>query len=420
MYVKIILFLSAMLISGIFVMSTVYGDAIPPVRQINAGIIISEVVCNDDLVRVIDAAKSRAICVKDSTAQIFSERGWEVSPGRAVQIVQVENTLNPVSTTNIDTGSGRSSAVPFNHVFEVCAGHVTYVAPKVIIRSDIETKSVTVSVDVPANSCLLSAATIFAINPDSIRSELTSQDSIVLKISDVRSEINRLTQQLEDERVKFAAVLLEPDSDEKRQKVDESIGKIAQLRQSLANIKDDLNRYYFVLYGGAGSKSAQIPSTTFAGQEIAGNSVSILSITPARVQGNFDAVIELCAGSSSMANPMVTLSSDSHERTVKLNRINADSCYKTGAKIQATSADSVVVRFTEGTTTHSVLENTVRDLEAQISQKRAELASLTQGTTNSDPIEINRLTGEMTSLRDEILTAKSLLHQSLYKAYKSE
>lgn len=416
---KFIFFLSAFLIGSVFITSA-YGDAISPVRQIKAGILVDEVVCNDGLLRMVDPAKTRAICVRDSTVPTFNERGWEVVQGRVVQEVDVETAVNPISTTRIeDVREGRSSAVPFNHVFEVCAGHITYTAPKVIIRSDIETKSVTISADVPANSCLLSAATIYAISPDTIRTEVAGHDSVILKISAVSAEIDRLTQQLETERVSFAATLAEQDSEAKRQKVDESIVKIAQLRNSISNLKDDLNRYYFVLYGGVGPRAEHTPGTTFGGTEITGNSVRTLSVTPGRIQGSFDVVIELCAGSSSIADPMVAISSDTHERTLKLNRINADSCYKTGAKIDAMSQESISVRFAEGVSSHAALQNTIVDLEMQMNQKRAELVALTQGTVNPDPAEINRLTGEMSSLRDQILTAKALLHQSLYKAYKS-
>jgi hypothetical protein len=411
--------LSTVLIASMFVMNA-YGDIASPLRQMKAGIIAEEILCNDGLTRMVDSTKSKAICVKETTSNIFLERGWQVVPGRQVQATIVENTLSTIATIKTESvGARGSSTAIYDHVFEVCAGPVTFVAPNVIIKSDIETKTVTVSTDVAANSCLVSAATITAVNADSIRSDLISHDSIQLKISSVSDEISNLTQQLEDERRNFAAVIAEPESEAKKQRVDESTNKISQLRQSIAGLKDDLNRYYFVLYDASRLKAVQPPSVSFSGTQISENSIKIISSTPARTQGMFDLVLELCAGEKSISDPMVTLSSDVAERTVKLNRINSDSCYKTGAKIEARSQDSITVRFSQATSTHIFLEETIKEMEERMNQKRVELTQMTQSGMEIDPKQVHRLTEEMSSLRAEILTAKAMLHQSLYKSYKA-
>lgn len=163
----------------------------------------------------------------------------------------------------------------------------------------------------------------------------------------------------------------------------------------------------------------QPPSISFSGEQISENSIKIISSTPARTQGTFDLVMELCAGEKSISDPMVTLSSDVAERTVKLNRINADSCYKTGAKIEAVAQDSIAIRFSQSTSTHIFLEETIKEMEERMNQKRAELTQMTQTGVAADPKEIHKIAEEMSALRAEILTAKAMLHQSLYKSYKA-
>lgn len=164
-----VFFLSAVLIASMFAMN-VHGDIASPLRQIKAGIMADEVLCNDILTRMVDPTKSKAICVKETTTSIFLERGWQVVLGRQVQPASIENTIQTVATIKIESVGARSSSTAvYDHIFEVCAGPTTFVAPNVIIKSDIETKTITVSADVMANSCLVSAATITAVNADSIR-----------------------------------------------------------------------------------------------------------------------------------------------------------------------------------------------------------------------------------------------------------
>lgn len=418
---KFIFLLSSFLISAVFVLTNVYGDAMSPIQQIKAGILPSEIVCNNDLLRMTDSAKNRYACVRESSVDAFVKKGWQEVPGRPFQELETQDGIKTISTTKIESiGVKKSTTSVYDHVFEVCAGSVTLVAPEVLIKSDVETKTVQMSSDVPANSCLISTATIIAIESNSIKSELTNQDDIVSRISLVKAEIEGLTLQLESERQNFSTVLAEPSSDAKKQKMDESISKISQLRQTIAGLKDDLNRYYLVLYGAPKAPAAQQTKTSFSGAEITGNSVKILSLTPARTEGTFDVVLEVCAGQTTISDPIIALSSDTKQRTLKLNKVIANSCYKTGAKIDATSQDSVSAKFAESASSIMSIEQLIKNMEGQINQKRAELADLTHNTTSPDPKKIHQITEEMTSLRAEIVTAKSMLYQSLYKAYKAE
>ncbi len=418
---KSVFFLPVFLIASIFLVNSAYGDAISPIRQLNAGIIPSEVVCNDGLVRIVDHAKNKSACVKSSSVETLVKRGWQEAPGRQVQATEINDTIKPISTTKVEgVGVKKSTTAVYDHVFEICAGSINLVAPEVIIKSDIETKTVIISADVTANSCIISAATIIAIDDESVQSELRNQDSIIAKIASVRSDIERSILQLEEERMKFATILAEQDGETKKQRMDESIAKISQLRQSISGLKDDLNRYYFVLYDVPKSKTVQQSKVSFTGSDITERSVKIISLTPARTEGVFDVALEVCAGNNPISDPMISLSSDRKQSTLKLNKVIANTCYKTGAKIDATLQESITASFVDSVSDTIALESTIRQLESKISQTRAELTNLTQNTINPDPKRIHQLTEEITALRADIVAAKAMYYQSLYKAYKAE
>lgn len=416
-----IFLLPIFLLATIFIANNAHGDAISPVQQINAGIMPSEIVCNEGLVRVIDQVKNKSACVKSSSVETLLKKGWQEAPGRSVEIIQIDNTIKPVSTTKVEeVGVKKSNTAVYDHVFEICAGSIDFVAPEVTVKSDITMKTITISADVPANSCLISAATIIAVDPDSIRSEIKDQDSIIAKIASVRADIEKSIVQLEEERMIFASILAETDGETKKQRMDESILKINQLRQAISNLKDDLNRYYFVLYDVPKSKTVLQSKPSLSSSDTAERSVKIISLTPARTEGSFDVALEVCSGPNAISDPMIVLSSDRKQNTLKLNKVIANTCYKTGAKIEATSQDSISAKFVDSVSDTIALESMIRDLEAKLNKTRMELTNLTQNTVNPDPKRIHQLTEEITALRADIVATKAMYYQSLYKAYKAE
>jgi low affinity Fe/Cu permease len=192
------------------------------------------------------------------------------------------------------------------------------------------------------------------------------------------------------------------------------------MRQSISSLKDDLNRYYFVLYDVPKSKTIQQSKVSFTDSDIAKRSVKIISLTPARTEGVFDVVIEVCAGNNPISDPITSLSSDRKQSTLKLSKVIANTCYKTGAKMDATLQESITAIFVDSVSDTIALESTIKELVSKLGQTRTELTSLTQNTINPDPKRIHQLTEVITSLRADIVAAKSLYYQSLYKAYKTE
>lgn len=409
-----LLFLSAFAISG-----TAYGDAVAPRIQIKSGIPTSDVTCNEDLIRLFNVQKDKVRCVKSSSVDLFVKRGWSIAPDLAPEVAEISDSIKKISVTKTESlGVKKSETAVYDYVFEVCAGSITLVAPEVIIKSDVQTKTIILADDIPRNSCYTTAAAINAVKADSIRSELAKQDDIVAKISSIKSEIDERTTQLEAEKKNFAQILTQQKTDGKQQKIDESNSKINTLRQAMNDLKDDLNRYYFILYG-APQKSSSIPKTSFAGSEVTGNSVKIISISNSPKTGAaYDVVLELCAGQNQISTPIVDLASDTKQSTLKLTTVASKSCYKTGAKIEAKTPDSITAKFKESTNTIASIENIIKDLDAKLDQKRVELKELTEKTDRPDAKKIRQLNNEITALRDEIVKAKSQYYQTLYNAYK--
>lgn len=413
-------FLSAFVICSVFAVHEAYGTATSPILQIKSGIPLSDVVCNEDLVRLTHPTKETIRCVKASSVDFFVSQGWATAPDLAPQVPEISDTLKSISIIKSESiGVKKSTTAVYDYVFEVCAGSVTFVAPEVIIKSDVQTKTVTLANDIPKNSCLTTVTSITAVSSDSIKAELAKQDDIVAKISSIKSDIDAYAKQLDEEKINFAQILAQNKTADKQQKLDESITKINTLRQSANDLKDDLNRYYFILYGPQPSKSSALPKTSFTGSEISGDSVKIISITNnAKTSPAFDVALEVCAGEKSISAPIVELSSDTKKTILKLSAVTANSCYVTGAKIESNSADSITAKFTESTSAISSIETIIKNLEDNLSQKRTELSDLTQKATSPDAKQIRKLSNEITALRDDLVKAKSLYYNTLYNAYK--
>lgn len=411
--------LSIIMLVSVLAISEAQGAAISPKIQINSGIPISDVTCNEDLVRLFNVVKDKVRCVKSSSVDFFVKKGWSVAPDLAPNVAEISDSIKKISITKTESlGVKKSETAVYDYVFEVCAGSVTLVAPEVILKSDVQTKTITLADDVPKNSCYTTAAAINAVRVDSIKVELTKQDDIVAKISSIKSEIDDKTVQLEMEKKNFAQILVQQKTDDKQQKMDESTSKIISLRQAVNELKDDLNRYYFILYG-ASQKSSTLPKTSFSGSEISGNTVKVISVQNSpRTGATFDVVLELCAGQNQISTPIVDLTSDTKQSTLKLTTVPAKSCYKTGAKIEARIPESISAKFKDSTQTVVSLETTIKNLDDKLDQKRAELIDLTENVSKPDAKKIRQLNSEITALRDEIVKAKSQYYQTLYNAYK--
>lgn len=403
---------------GIFTINEAYGDAIHPLVQVHMGIPPNEVVCNEDLVKLVDSEKNRVICVKESSVEIFAKGGWERLSDSEPSVAEIKDTIKTISIIKTESiGVKKSSTSIYDYVFEVCAGSVTLVAPEILVRTDLDTKSITLSQNIPANSCRISYAVVTAVNAESIKATLTNQDDIVSKISSINDDLNSLNQKLETEKQTLASILLEQNNDEKKMKIGESTTKISSLRQTINDLRDDLARYNLVLHGQK-IKTDLAPKTSFTGTKISENHVKVISALPSKTKGIWDVVLEVCAGKESISDPIIKVTSDAGDSTLNLTKISANSCYKTGAKIKATSSSSVSLKFSDTTFEIIRLQELIKDMEEKLATKRNEIADLTN-SANPDPKKIHIVTNEITSLREDIVRAKSSLYQNIYVAYRN-
>ncbi|NIU01177.1 MAG: hypothetical protein GWN01_09690, partial [Nitrosopumilaceae archaeon] len=77
---------------------------------------------------------------------------------------------------------GRLQTTPpvggYNFVFEACVKAQQVIAPEVYVKSDSESKTVTLAENIMPNSCVTSAVFIKASDPDSITAQLINKGEI--------------------------------------------------------------------------------------------------------------------------------------------------------------------------------------------------------------------------------------------------
>lgn len=393
---------------GAMVLSSAYGDAIKPVRQMGLGFTADQVVCNEDLVKMLNPAMTRAVCVISSSEQSMTARGWIKAPDLAPDVAEIQDSVKTVAATKIESvGAKKSTTAVYDYVFEVCAGSIDLVAPEVIVKSDVQTKSLVLADDVPANACLTSVTQITAVESSSIKPELTRQDEIVAKIDSLRKDVAKLTADLDQERIVFATTLAEQ-GEEKKQKMDDSIVKMNELRKNVSDLKDMINRYYVILYGSSMQKTAS--ATPLKGVDA---TVKVMSTTPSKSEKYYDVVIEVCGGQKTVTNPVVELATDTSKQSIKVAKAVQGICYLTGAKAEAASPDSISVKFADSVLTTLSLENMVIDLDGNLAQKRAELLDLTQNNPSPDAKKIRQLSEDIAKLRQDTIRAKLAYYESL-------
>ena len=133
-------------------------------------------------------------------------------------------------------------------------------------------------------------------------------------------------------------------------------------------------------------------------------------------------VFEVCANDKTIRAPEILVKSDSEAKTVKLaQKILANTCYTSSAKIKATDANSISASLTN----KGAISDKLTELEAKVTDIQQKLAVLKKSLsdTKQDIIsedakkKITNTTNEISKLRVELNLAKGELNKYLFALY---
>lgn len=423
---KYLVVITALFAIGILVSSSVYADVIPPVKQKKLGIINDEIVCDSGKFKILKEGKNSVACVKPDSVSKLVSNGWaqKIDETKLVDYISKLNLstgkINTllVSPINTDFGKqiGKVSVASYDFVFDVCASSQALVSPEVIIRSDSETKNYELAETIPANSCVPSATTIKAANPDTISANLVSKGDISEIIISASAKVESLKQELLSEKQSLGK--------EKSDTNQKQGNKIADLRKKLNDARAELHRLYFILYA-PGKSTFTNEKMSFSGTVIQGQTSTIMSISPSVATPNtYDVVFEACAGEKQVRIPIIMISSESQDVNVKLgNKIAPNTCQMTSAKITASDPDSITIKVAgneESSTKASDLETKIDDLQKQIILAKETLKELVHNSDRPENFseQLSSKVENISNLRNEIISAKAELSKILYQTFK--
>ena len=133
-------------------------------------------------------------------------------------------------------------------------------------------------------------------------------------------------------------------------------------------------------------------------------------------------VFEVCAKDKDIRAPEILVSSDSEVKTVKLaQKIKAEKCYTTSAKIKATDPNSVSTSLTnKGMITDKLaeLEQKITEIKGKIAEAKKKLVPITNDNTSvineNEKQEIISTSDEIIQLRKDLNHAKGELNKYLF------
>ena len=82
-------FLGLILITGTVPVQS-FADVISPKQQMKLGFTLDQIICSEDMVKIVKSSSGEAACVKPSTAEKLSENGW-ANPLSVKTIEEIEN-----------------------------------------------------------------------------------------------------------------------------------------------------------------------------------------------------------------------------------------------------------------------------------------------------------------------------------------
>ena len=421
-----------------------FADVISPNKQMDLNFSAKEVVCKENLIKVIRISNENAVCVKIDTVEDLVNRGIVKSPNpeiisdRMNQESESVGMIVHLATTkpHVDPGEVVTSKKisVFNYVIKVCSDDVRIKAPEVIISSDKETKSIKLSGDVLAKSCNTTATKVKASDPNSITSRLLNHGGVTEIIVELENKIENLKLDLSEQREKISTINKEVPGNDRAKKVSAIHKKITDIRDDLKNVRADMQKYLLFLSLSSSTDLSPIAKEkSVTGIRVDDVSGEIISVHNALIQPEnpvdgskaFNVILEVCTDKNVLRIPVVQISSDVETKTVKMaEKIIANSCQITTVKISAKDVNSILIDLS-GQTANSAtiveLEKKIISLKDAMSLEQKKLnASSTSSLLSKE--ERNMTIGESTvkieELRKEINNAKIELHKILLQVYR--
>ena len=231
----------------------------------------------------------------------------------------------------------------------------------------------------------------------------------------LQKELDSLKQQLLDAKQSFK----NPQSPDAQKQGT----KIAELRKQVNDKREELYRLLFTIHSSPTDKQ-KLEKYTFSGNVIAGESASILSVKESiQTPGLFDAIFEVCAGDTSVRLPIVTITSDKQTIKIKLgDKISANSCQMTSAKIEADDKSSIniVPAGNEASSNKaSNLETLIGSLQNELVKEKQRLKSLIHDSKRPENFGelLDAQVTKIIELRNQITNAKAEFNKILYLTY---
>jgi len=406
--------------------SPVSADILPPKKQTSFGITADDVVCETGMFKVIKEKKGTVACVQAANVSKLVAKGW-AKPVDQVKLQELlsklsipTGTVNKITVTPIKTDFGKQtpkvSVGSYDYVFEVCASTQTLFSPEVLIRSDSETKRYELVETISPSSCVLSVTMIKASSPDSITATLVSKGDVSNLVSSLQANVDYLTTQLQEAKKSFGK---ENTDANKQQGI-----KIADLRKQLNDAKADLYRVYFTLYSPEKSKFTP-EKLSFLGNPITGETAQKISASKSlATPDSYDVVFEACAGEKQVRLPVIQISSDKQNITLKLgDKISPNTCQMSFAKIEATDPESITLKpagNADSSTKVADLEMKIDSLNKELTSEKGIVKVLVHDPNRPQDFNEQLAThvDKITSLREQIISAKAELNRILYLTYQ--
>ena len=437
-----IFFFGVILLSGTLSGQS-FADVIPPKHQMELDFTPEEVVCKENLVKVIRTDDESAACIQLDSVDTLVERDIVLAP-EPDAILEAESkksqpvgTITHVATTKHYKNPGEIETFPkinpYNYVFKICAIDERIKSPEVILTSDSETKSVKLR-EVVFDSCYTTAVKIRASDPNSISSRLLNQGGITEAITDLENQIQNLKSDISNQRIKLSSINDESPSTDRAKKVSAIHQKITDIRNELKNTRAELQKYLLFLSMSSTtdlspiSKGKSITGVAIDGVVSEIISVNLALIQPENIQENasaYNTVFEICAGDTTLRLPIVELSSDIGNTTVKMaEKIIANSCQMSTGKITAVNPSTISIKLAGQTSSSSdviTFEKKIDEIKDAMKVEQDHLNSISTSSTISKQereIAITESTIKIEQLRKELNDTKVKLHKILLEVYR--
>lgn len=440
-----VLLLSLTFALSIFVVTgTAYADVIPPLQQMELDFSAKEIVCKENLVKVIRTSNDNAVCVKTNSVDFLVEMGIIVSPDPEIvskvmqQKSNVVGKITHMATTKASVKPGVvdtfSKVSVYNYVFKICSEDEKIKSPEVILSSDAETKSIKLVREIPADSCYTNAAKINALDPDTITSRLSNHGGVTEIIVELENKIEELKLDLVEQREKISTINPESPSTDRAKKISAIHKKITDIRNELKDTRAEKQKFLLFLSLSATHELSPIPKgKSITGVEVDDVLTDILSVHTALIQPDtlsegisaYNVAFEICTDKNVLRIPVVELSSDIETKSVKMaDKVPVNSCQMTTAKINAKDANSISVLLAGQSATSSTileLEKKINDLKGVMKIEQDSLNAISTSSSISKEEKqssINESSTKIIELRNELNAAKVELHKILLQVYR--